>query len=253
MKNTRNDQIKFRARYSRLPPLLCLLSLALWMSSARAEVWSYTAPCASNAFFSAAQGRLALGYRAISLSSASNRIAAVWLQDYAPAQLQMFVPYSGLQSNSLVMKALGYRPVCVAIFGQIPNESYLVSYLNDGKASSLFARLDEAHLKALTAETPGSRVITPTAKKRCSPIFGLCAAGNSTTHVSASACVAKASSRTRCLKCSTSPAEKPASRIPGPSCPLQAFAGPKGHNWHWTSESVFARFVIPIRLRLECL
>jgi hypothetical protein len=44
----------------------------------------------------------------------------------------------------------------VAVFGQTPDESYLVRYLKDGKESSLFARLGAAELAGLASNPPGA-------------------------------------------------------------------------------------------------
>lgn len=134
------------------------MGLALCYLRARGETWTTTDPATSNSIPNVARDQLALGYRAISLSATTNLIAAVWLRDYKPADLQLFVPYTGLESNTAALAVRGFRPVNVAVYGQIPNESYLISYINDGQGSSLHTRLSADDLAALGAGVPGSRV-----------------------------------------------------------------------------------------------
>jgi CubicO group peptidase (beta-lactamase class C family) len=137
-----------------------VLVVTMLHATARAELWDYTTirDNSSNTFLPYAQEHVALGYRTISLSSATNQISAVWLQDYVPAELQLFVPYADVSSNTMAMRAKGFRPVNVAVFGEVPNESYLISYVGDGKAAALFTRLTTAELTDLGSGTPGARI-----------------------------------------------------------------------------------------------
>lgn len=147
----------------RLTTPLLLLLCGLATATLRADVWTHTSSCSSNDFWAAAQSPIALGYRAISLSSANDQLSAVWLRDYAPSQLQWFVPHAALRSNVTACAVDGLRPVALAIWGQIPNESYLASYVRDAVPCSVFTRLNPTELAGLVAANPGSRVAWLTA------------------------------------------------------------------------------------------
>jgi CubicO group peptidase (beta-lactamase class C family) len=137
---------------------LGVLCLALWAPNNLAETYFYTSQAGSNAFPTTAQTRIALGYRAVSLSAGPSSVSAVWLRDYTSAELGTFIPHEGVQSNTTAMQAKGFRPVAVAILGQMPDERYLISYVKDGQESSLSTRLNAAELAALGSGVPGTRV-----------------------------------------------------------------------------------------------
>src|SRR5215468_10367188 len=99
---------------SKLVRSLCVLCVAMNCVGASGEVWSYSQPCSTNLFCQQAALRNALGYRAVSLSSVLNYASALWLRDYAPSELQIFVPYDELASNVLAWRSKGYRPIVVA-------------------------------------------------------------------------------------------------------------------------------------------
>jgi hypothetical protein len=89
--------INRQERYWKYVLPFCVAGLGLCTSNSTGEVWRSTHPLSlSNVFVSATESATALGYRAVSLSAASNRLGAVWLRDYAPAELQLFVPYESL-------------------------------------------------------------------------------------------------------------------------------------------------------------
>ena len=134
------------------------VGLGLSLCNTLGEVWSHTIVASSNTFRVNVQTRAALGFRPISLTSANSSISAVWLRDYEAAEMQLHVPWDTLQSNSAAMDARGYHPVTVAIYGQVPDETYIIGYRKNGPYSSLFARLNSAELTALTSASPGSRV-----------------------------------------------------------------------------------------------